>query len=79
MGSSNTRGALKAVKNMGGVRLSNSFSRLGVMENEEDKAVIRTPTTFLDIFEKALSYRDKGNGKMEAPREFSERGFSPTH
>jgi hypothetical protein len=49
------------------------------MENEEDKAVIRTPTTFLDIFEKALSYRDKGNGKMEAPREFSERGFSPTH
>jgi hypothetical protein len=75
-------GASKTQRKTGDVRLSNSFepiSRLGKEDGDEDERKCRTPIpiTFLDVFENALSSRDKG--KTKVGETLGERGFSPMH
>ncbi|XP_062155223.1 uncharacterized protein LOC133863288 [Alnus glutinosa] len=48
----------------GEIRLSNSFDRLSQDGGFEEEDKPRTPTTFLQVFEKAMS--DKGKGILEA-------------
>jgi hypothetical protein len=62
-------GGSKPNSKMDRIRLLNSFDVIGnlEMEMEEDKEVrMRTPTTFLEVFEKAVSFRDKGKGNLNA-------------
>ncbi|XP_062155298.1 uncharacterized protein LOC133863345 [Alnus glutinosa] len=54
----------KPKDNKGEIRLSNSFARLSQDERFEEEDKPRTPTTFLQVFEKAMS--DKGKGILEA-------------
>jgi len=68
---------------MKGVRLSNSFAAIGRgnLDKEDDEGVaLRTPITFLEVFEKALSSNDKGKGIVgdQGDGVPFERGFSPT-
>jgi hypothetical protein len=56
----------------GEIRLSNSFARLSQDEGFEEEDKPRTPTTFLQVFEKAMS--DKGKGILEASP--AGKGFS---
>jgi hypothetical protein len=61
----------------------NSFDAIGRIELEdgvEEEFKLRSPTTFLDVFEKALSSRDKGKAKVGEHVMSSSpgRGFSPT-
>ncbi len=55
------------------LRLSNSFARLSQDEGFEEEDKPRTPTTFLQVFEKAMS--DKGKGIVEASP--AGKGFAP--
>jgi hypothetical protein len=62
-------GGSKPKSKMDRIRLLNSFDVIGNLEKEmeEDKEVrMRTPTTFLEVFEKAVSFRDKGKGNLNA-------------
>jgi hypothetical protein len=66
----------------GGVRLSNSFEAVGRVEVEDGLEEIsrpRSPTTFLDVFEQALSSKAKGKAKVidSGQGEVAERRFSP--
>jgi hypothetical protein len=65
----------QAKTKVGGLRLSNSFDKLSNDEDFEEVAKPRTPTTFLQVFEKALS--SKGKGKR-GDSFVVERGFSLT-
>jgi len=56
----------------GEIQLSNSFARLSHDEGFEEEDKPRTTTTFLQVFEKAMS--DKGKGIMEASP--AGKGFS---
>jgi hypothetical protein len=65
------------------VRLSNSFTAIGKIKDkeiDEDEINLRTPITFLDVFEQALFVKDKGKRKVREYGEGTpvERGFSPT-
>jgi len=58
-------GPFKGKEKMKGVRLSNSFAAIGRgnLDKEDDEgAALRTPITFLEVFEKCLSSNDKGKG-----------------
>jgi hypothetical protein len=57
------------------VRLSNSFANIGLEDTEEEKFTLRTPSTFFEVFEKALSSKERGKMKVG---EIDVRGFSPT-
>jgi hypothetical protein len=60
------------------IRLSNFFDVMGNLEKEMEEDIevrLRTPTTFLEVFEKVVSSRDKGKGKLNASP--TDRGFSP--
>jgi hypothetical protein len=74
-------GASKAKRKSGGIRLSNSFEPIGRPkeegDDEENKVRTPIPITFLEVFEKALSSRDKGKAKV-GENLVGERGFSPT-
>jgi hypothetical protein len=51
------------------IRLSNSFDVIGNLEKEMEEDIevrLRTTTTFLEAFEKVVSSRDKGKGKLNA-------------
>jgi hypothetical protein len=63
--------------NNGVLRLSNSFEAIGRLDMEDRP---RSPTTFLEVFEKALSSKAKGKAKMCDSVEslIGERGFSPS-
>ncbi len=60
--------------------MSNSFEVIGVVVDDEGKVHARTPTTFLDFFENAISSWDKGKAKVGEHEEDVDlgRGFSPT-
>jgi hypothetical protein len=57
------------------VKLSNSFANIGLEDTEEEEFTLRTPSTFLEVFEKALSSKERGKMKVG---EIDVRGFSPT-
>lgn len=73
-------GASLSKGNSGGIRLSNSFGPIGqyVMAEKEEEEEIpsKTPITFLDVFENALSSKDNGKAHIGE----SSRGieFSPS-
>jgi hypothetical protein len=62
-----------------GLWVSNTFESIGNLDQEvgkDEEFRVRSPTTFLEVFEQALSSRDKGKGKMSG-RPFVEKGLSP--
>jgi hypothetical protein len=66
------------------IRLSNSFEAIGRIEmNEglEEFSRPKTPTTFLEVFEKALSSKGRWKTKVGGSSQGvdGERGFSPTN
>jgi hypothetical protein len=64
---------------IGGIRLVNSFDAIGGLLKEEEEGEeleMRTPTTFLVVFEKAISSQSKGKGKVTGSP-VGNRGFSP--
>lgn len=65
-----------------GVRLSNSFEAIGQIRDEAvDEVELRTPVTFLDLFEQVLlSGKDKGKEKVGEYGKINsvERVFPPT-
>jgi hypothetical protein len=68
----------KPKSKMDRIRLSNSFDVRGNLEKEIEEDIevrLRTTTTFLEAFEKVVSSRDKGKGKLNASP--TDRGFSP--
>jgi hypothetical protein len=70
----------KPKRKEGGLRLSNSFDAIGMEIDAEGEVHDKTPSTFLDFFEKAISSRDKGKAKIGEHEEDVdlEKGFSPT-
>lgn len=75
-------GVSKSTGRPGTLRLSNSFEPIGRLEKEEGDVEERhkrtpVPTTFLEVFENALTSKDKGKTKM-GESSGGERGFSPT-
>jgi hypothetical protein len=71
-------GGSKPKSKMGRIQLSNSFDVIGNLEKEMEEDIevrLRTPTTFCEVFEKVVSSRDKGKGKLNASP--TDRGFSP--
>jgi hypothetical protein len=70
--SSATQAPSDKVKALG---LSNSFAHIGLEDTAEEEFTLRSPVTFLDVFEKALSSKDRGKAKVG---EDEVRGFSPT-
>jgi hypothetical protein len=59
----------KPKSKMDRIRLSNSFDVIGNLEKEMEEDIevrLRTTTTFLEAFEKVVSSRDKGKGKLNA-------------
>jgi hypothetical protein len=76
-------GPSKVKSRQQGRRSSNPFKVLGDSGLEkalEEEFAPRSPTTFLEVFESALSSRYKGKGVMgdQGDGGFVERGFSPT-
>jgi hypothetical protein len=55
--------------------LSNSFAHIGLEDTNEEEFTLRSPVNVLDVFEKALSSKDRGKAKVG---EDEVRGFSPT-
>jgi hypothetical protein len=72
--------AAKPKDKNGRIRISNSFDTIGLEDTLEEEFTLRTPTTFLDVFENTLSNWGKGNEKMgEYEKNITqEKGFSPT-
>jgi hypothetical protein len=64
-----------------GIRLSNSFGPIGnnvVADKEEEEIPSRTPITFLDVFENALTTKDKGKAQMGEGSRGGGTEFSPS-
>lgn len=57
------------------VALSNSFAHIGLEDTTNEEFTLHSPITFLDVFEKALSSKDRGKMRVG---EDEVRGFSLT-
>lgn len=66
----------KTKKKDGKLRQSNSFEKIGLEDTVDEEFTLRSPITFMDAFEKAMSSKDKGKLKVG---ENEVRGFSPTN
>lgn len=46
------------------VCLSNSFAHIGLEDTDVEEVTLRSPVTFLDVFEQAISSKDRGKLKV---------------
>ncbi|XP_062170376.1 uncharacterized protein LOC133876108 [Alnus glutinosa] len=71
-------GGENSKRSLNGLRVSNYFESTGTLDQEVDiekEIRVRSPTTFLEVFEQALSSSDKGKGKMSGSP-LDEKGLS---